>query len=231
MSTDRKLAWLGLIVGLIALIPVFHDLPMVFSITLVVALVLVGSYLIYSEWSLTRTAATTLILEKKITIHDANGVSATLNRTQKMKVNHAWLGEIWFRNMVADGAYGPVTIDGREASETTQMGCLRSYVKRFNPPLSRGTVTEVKLTCDVSDSFPAREEGLLHEVAQDTRLLILKVELPATRVCQRAALYLEAAGEPARELKKPEVSHDCRTITSIVKLPRTGYTYHLHWHW
>lgn len=231
MSTDRKLAWLGLLVGLIGLIPVLHEASFKLSTLLVLLLVAVGSYLVYSEWQVTRSAMTTLELEKKVVIHDAGGTNSTLTRRQKIRANYAFLGEIWFRNMVTDGSFGPVTIDGVPPAMITRMGCLLSYSKRFTPPLSRGTVCEVRLTCDVADSFPSTEEGLLHEVAQDTRLLYLKVELPSARVCKTAALYLEAAGEPARELEKPEISFDRRLITSTIKMPITGYTYHLHWTW
>ena len=231
MSTDRKLAWLGLLVGLIGLIPVLHEASFKLSTLLVLVLVVVGGYLVYSEWQVTRSAMTTLALEKKVIIHDAGGVSSTLIRVQKIRANYAFLPEIWFRNMVTDGSFGPVTIDGAPPSDTTTMGCLISYAKRFNPPLSRGTIRDVRLECNVANSFPATEEGLLHEVAQDTRVLHLKVELPASRTCKTAALLLEAAGEPARELEKPEISSDRRFITSTVKMPITGYTYHLHWTW
>lgn len=231
MTVDRKLAWAGLIVGIAALIPAFGTVGWALALPLLLVLFGAGGYLVYSEWSNTRTAVTVLSLEKKVVILDGTGRQANLVRTQKIRVNQGWLHEYWFRNMVTDGNFGPFTIDGDPPSQTTRLGCLVSHGKRFDRPLGKGAVRELRLECVVQDAFLSKEEGLLHDVAQDTRLLILKVELPATRVCQEAGLLLEAAGEPSQELEKPEISSDRRTITACVSRPRVGFTYDLHWKW
>jgi hypothetical protein len=231
VSTDRKIAWISLLVGVIALIPLFHEPDWKWPALLAVVVVAAGGYLVFNEWKFSRTAMTTIEVKKRVKIHDNAGVASTLTRTQKVRINYAWVGEIWFRNMVTDGSFGPVTIDGAPPSGTTTMGCLTSYYKTFNPPLSKGTIKEVRFECTVANSFPASEEGLLHEVVQGTQMLILEVELPPNRPCLSAQLLLEAGGEPARKLEDPKISDDRRTITSEIKVPHTGYTYHLHWTW
>jgi hypothetical protein len=189
----------------------------------------VGGYLVYSEWNPTRTAMTTLTLTKRVVIHDREGKTSTLYRIQKVRANDRWVEEIWFRDMVTDGSFGPVKIDGEIQREVTRLGCLRSYSKKIN--LARGKTREVKLECSVSDAFPSSEEGLLHEVGQGTECLVLEVELPADRVCLLAQLTLDAAGETARILQEPEISTDRRTICSAIKNPKTGFTYNLSWTW
>lgn len=231
MSIDRKLAWGGLLVGLAGLIPTFKEAGWAWALPLTIALLVIGSYLSYSEWSTTRTAVTVLSLEKRVIIHDVEGRRADLIRTQKIRVNQGWLHEYWFRNLVGDGSFGPFTIDGEPPSQSVKLGCLVSYAKRFERPLSKGTVCDLKLETTGQDCFTSKHEGLLHDCAQDTRLLILKVELPANRVCREASLLLEAAGEPSRKLEKPEVSADYRTITATVKNPKAGFTYSLYWEW
>lgn len=231
MSFDRKLAWGGLLLGIAGLVPALKEAGWVWALALVVVLLLVGGYLVYSEWNSTRTAVSVLSLEKKVVIHDRDGRNADLIRTQKIRVNQGWLHEYWFRNMVTDGAFGPFTIDSEAPAQSTKLGCLVSYAKRFKQPLARGTVRELRLETTARDSFLESHEALLHDCAQDTRLLILKVELPADRVCKEAGLLLEAAGEPSKELEKPEVSGDLRTITATIKNPKTGFTYDLHWKW
>ena len=217
MSTDRKLAWAGLALGIVGLIPLFKEQAWGWTLAVLLAMLLVGGYLVYSEWSSTRTAVTILSLRKKAVIHDIQGKTARLERVQKIRVNYGWLSEYWFRNMVTDGSFGPFTIDGDPPAQTEKLGCLVSYSKRFDKPLSRGTVRDLRLECDVQDCFLSKDEGLLHDVAQDTRLLILEVELPANRLCQDARLVLEAAGEPSSELEKPEVSADHRTISATMQ--------------
>jgi hypothetical protein len=231
MSLDRKLAWAGLLLGIAALVPALKEAGWAWALLLVVFLLAVGGYLVYSEWSSTRTAVTVLSLEKKVVIRDREGINADLIRTQKIRVNQGWLHEYWFRNMVADGAFGPFTIDGEPPAQESRLGCLVSYSKRFHRPLAKGTVREVKLECTARDCFRERHEGLLHDCAQDTKLLILKVELPADRLCREAGLLLEAAGEPSKELEKPDISGDFRTITATVNNPKPGFTYNLHWKW
>lgn len=231
VSNDRKIAWVALLIGVVGLIPIFRESNWKWSALVVLIVALIGAYLIYTEWRFTRSAITTLSLKKHVVISDIGGTKAKLIRTQTVRANYAFVNETWFRNMVTDGNFGPVTIDGESPSRVATMGCLTSYMKMFNPPLSRGMKKEVRLECDVSNSFPASEEGLLHEVAQDTRHLILEVQLPKERVCKTAQLLLEAAGEPARKLDDPEISDDRCTIRSTIKMPHTGYTYHLHWTW
>lgn len=231
MSVDRRLAWIGLFVGIAGLIPALKETGWGWALALTVVLMAIGGYLVYSEWSSTRTAVTVLSLEKKVVIHDKNGARATLTRVQKIRVNQGWLQEYWFRNMVADGSFGPFMIDGQEPAQSAKLGCLVSHAKRFDRPLSKGTEREIRLECDVQGCFTANQEGLLHDVAQDTRVLVLKVELPADRVCRERRLLVEAAGEPDKELETPELSGDHRTITATIKRPKTGFTYHLYWTW
>jgi hypothetical protein len=231
MTTDRKLAWAALLVGIIALLPLFKENNWQWTLLLTLAVLAVGTYLVYTEWRFTRSAFTTLTIRKKVVIRDIHGTDSSLVRTQMIRANYNFVSEIWFRNMVTDGNFGPFKIDGEDPARTTRMGCLVSHSKIFNPPLSRGAVREVKLECDVKDSFPDHVEGLLHEVAQDTRCLILEVNLPAGRICKTAQVLLEAAGEPAKRLEDPEISDDRRTLTSTIKRPMTGFTYHLSWTW
>jgi hypothetical protein len=231
MSVDRKLAWVGLAVGIAGLIPIFKEAGSAWALAVLLLLLAVGGYLIYSEWSNTRTAVSILSVEKKAEIFDAAGKRALLKRTQKIRVNQGWLHDYWFRNLVGDGQFGQFTIDGEPPSQTAKLGCLVSLAKHFDHPLSKGTVRDLRLECEAYDCFPDKEEGLLHDVAQDTRLLVLKVELPANRTCKESHLLLEAAGEPTKELGAPEISSDRRTITATVKRPRTGFSYHLQWTW
>ena len=98
MSVERKLAWGGLLVGLVSLIPLFRE-SLGLSITLVIVLIAVASYLIYSEYCVTRTAMTTVELEKKLVIHDRDGKKATLTRNSECEPTLAWFmksgSEIW----------------------------------------------------------------------------------------------------------------------------------------
>jgi len=231
LTTDRKIAWAGLLIGIVALFPLFKEAGWQWTLLLTLAVFAAGSYLVYTEWRFTRSAFTTLTIQKKVVIRDIHGADASLVRTQKIRANYNFVSEIWFRNMVADGNFGPVKIDGEDPARTTRMGCLASHAKIFNPPLSRGAVREVRLECDVKDSFPDRVEGLLHEVAQDTRLLILEVNMPEGRTCKTAQVLLESAGEPAKRLEDPEISDDRRKMIAKIKRPMTGFTYHLSWTW
>jgi len=77
----------------------------------------------------------------------------------------------------------------------------------------------------------ANKEGMSHDVAQDTKLLVFKVILPAGRPCLSATMIREAGGEPNEPLDHPNISHDRLTIDCEIKNPRTGYTYNLEWEW
>ena len=230
MTTDRKLAWIGLFLGLAGILPLFKDAPIAASLVLML-LAAVAGYLSFEEYRGTRTTITTLSVRKVLTVHDAAGKDATYRNEQKVRINFGPVSEIWFRNMVSDGCYSNITINGNHPTGQEAMGCLISYSKRFNPPLFRGQVKEVALECTVTDAFTAKDEGLSHEVTQNTRLLTLEVNLPRARPCLNASLCLEAGGEPAKLLSPPEISEDRCQIKTTVKAPKAGYCYNLQWNW
>ncbi|MBT9332477.1 hypothetical protein [Paracidobacterium acidisoli] len=230
MSTDRKLAWAALILGVAGLIPLIHEsarTATAVALVILIAVIALG----FIEWKMNRTVLTTTCLAKKVILKDSSGRAAVLRRTQTVRVNFGSVDQLWFRNMVADGQLGPVRIDGCAPSQITSMGCLQSYAIHLKPALNRGDERTITLECEVYDSFLDDHEGLLHEVALDTRKVELEVELPENRPCRNASLMLEAGGEPARTLEKPLIYNGGRCIRSVIKNPKTGFTYHLHWDW
>jgi hypothetical protein len=66
---------------------IFKEVGWGWTFTVILILLCIGVYLVYSEWSSTRTAVTVLSLEKKVVICDTQGKIAQLERQHKIRVN------------------------------------------------------------------------------------------------------------------------------------------------
>lgn len=234
MSTDRRIAWFGIGLSLLGLIPIFRDA----SLQLIVAYCLLfGALLAFFLYAAFRTSGpqyATLFLEKKLTIHEKDGSKASLERKQKIRVRYGSIQEVWCRSIYADGAVDNFQVDGVDVPAHDQLwsGPIVDLRKRFPEAIfSNHEAPEVVWTYDLHNSFPDKHEALDHEVTPGTQEVQLKVILPADRICKNAAMHELIAGDAVGQLDDPVISVDRRTITSTVKAPKNGHTLRLNWDW
>jgi hypothetical protein len=227
------LAWVGVGIGILGLIPIFGgasvQLRIAYASALILLLVLftvlyrIGRGPQYSTISMTKT----------LTFTEGNGNRATLVREQKIKVNYGSMREIWCRNIVADGRIADVQIDGVPLQDDDQewLGCLLDIRKRFLRTLYRGDQESVVWSYDLIDSFPKQQEFIDHDVTPGTQLLELIVELRGDKLCRATRLEEKVAGEPSKQLKNPEILMNGTRIRAIVRSPKEGRTIRLSWQW
>jgi hypothetical protein len=231
MSTDRILAWVGVAIGILGLIPIFLDSSMQLRLAyaVVLTLLLVLFAVLYRSGRGPQYA--TLSMKKTLEIVEADGSLAWMRREQRIRVNYGQLSEIWCRNIVADGSIHSLLIDNCPPDDEKRMGCLLSICKRFDNPLFRGQEKTIIWTYELRNSFSARTEVLDHDVKQATRYLELTVVLPVSRPCRGASLHELIAGDPDKLLPNPVIDMHGTVLKAILKHPEKGRTIRLTWEW
>jgi hypothetical protein len=231
MSTDRILAWVGLAIGILGLIPIFRDSSLQLTIAYVVVLTLLVILFAFLYRSGRGPQYATLSMRKTLEIVEADGSLARMRREQRIRVNYGQLSEIWCRNIVADGSIQNLLIDNNPPDDEKRMGCLLSICKRFETPLFRGQEKTIVWTYELRNSFLARTEVLDHDVKQATRYLELTVVLPASRPCCGASMHELIAGDPEKLLPNPTIDMHGTILKAILKRPEKGRTIRLTWEW
>jgi hypothetical protein len=231
LNTDRLLAWVGVVIGILGLIPIFRDsavqFQLVYGVTLCVLLVLF--VVLY------RTGRgpqyETLSIRKTLEIVTADGSFARMRREQRIRVRYGQLSEIWCRNIVADGSIRNLLIDDSPPDDAKTLGCLLSICKRFRAPIFRNQQIDIVWSYELHQAFLAKSERLEHDVTPGTHLLELVVILPKARPSLGASLHELVAGEPAQPLDNPTVGQRSTVLKSTVKRPKEGRTVCLSWEW
>lgn len=180
LNTDRLLGIVGVVIGLLGLIPIFRDANAQEGILYCIALFLLLSLFIVLFRSGKGPQYSTTAMRKTLEFKSPDGAKATLTRDQSIRVNYGSMDEIWCRNIVADGKIENVRVDGESPlpEDRQALGCLLDVRKRFGTTLYRGQETTVCWTHDLVDSFPGRREFVDHDVTPATHLLELVVALP-----------------------------------------------------
>lgn len=234
MNTDRSLALIGVVIGLLGLIPIYRDSKtqeqILYSVSLFLLLLLFA--VLYRSGRGPQYSTT--MMRKTLKFQTPEATRATFTRDQTIRVNYGSMDEIWCRNIVADGKIENVRVDdqipGSEDKQT--LGCLLDVRKRFGVTLYRGQTTTVCWTHDLIDSFPDQREFIDHDVTPATNFLELVVELPqGTRKFHEAALEERVAGEPSRSLGSPAIEQNGLHLRATIKKPHPGRTIRMSWSW
>jgi hypothetical protein len=233
LSADRILAWLGLTIGLLGLIPIFRDSSAQLRLAYCFALLLLLILFAVLYRSGRGPQYSTLSMRKTLVLKASDGSHAELLREQKIRVNFSSMSEIWCRNIVADGSIANLRIDGVALQDVDQewLGCLLDIRKRFLRTLYRGDEESVLWSYDLINSFPKQKEFIDHDVTPGTQLLELVVELPEQRPCREARLEEKVAGEPSKQLKDPEILRSGTLVRATIRAPKEGRTIRLSWQW
>jgi hypothetical protein len=233
VSTDRKLAWLGIGLSLLGLIPIFRDANTQLIVAYCLLFVALTGAFVYVALRTSGPQFTTILIKKILTIEDRAGATASLVREHTFRVNYGSIQEIWCRGIYADGTMDAFKVDGKDVppSDRVSEGATLALRKRFPDPIFSDHEERAMWSYIVHDSFPAEQEALDHEVIPGTKLVELTVILPADRTCIAATTHIYAGGEAVGQEPDPEVSPDRRTITAKVKSPKSGHTVRLGWKW
>lgn len=231
MSTDRILAWVGVAIGILGLIPIFRDSSLQLRVAYAVILLLLLVLFTFLYRSGRGPQYATRSMTKTLKIVESDGSLARMSREQRIRVNYGQLGEIWCRNIVADGSIQNLLIDNNPPDDEKKMGCLLSICKRFTTPLFRGQEASILWTYDLRDAFTEKNERIEHDVTPGTYYLELIVELPDSRPCRSATLHESVSGEPARLLPDPAIELHGTVLKAVVKRPSEGHTICLSWEW
>jgi hypothetical protein len=229
MNVDRVLAIVGIAIGIPGFLLLFISDQWVHGVLVLLLVCALAAWWFYARWRDNLPVFTVLELTKRLTIISADGRSASLARSQKVRINHKGITEWWCRQISADGTVTNITIDQLPPDVTTSTGGTIQVCRRFQYPKQRGEEWESTLTYNIADSFTKPHEELIHMVAFRTKKLVLEVELP--RNCTHADLRFTFGGEQGEKLSDPELSNNNRTITATIKRPRIGAQYHLGWEW
>jgi hypothetical protein len=233
-NTDRALAVVGIVIGLLGLIPIFRESSNQLRVSYVAALALLFAvfYVLYKSGRGPQYSTTSMKKHLRFVTND--GTRATFTREQTIMINFGCMDEIWCRNIVADGSIQNVQVDGQTPLQEDQqhLGCLLDVRKRFGGTLYKGQTATVCWSHDLVDSFPDRREFIDHDVTPATKLLDLTVELPAgQRKFSKVKLEERVAGEPSRNLEAPAVEQNGTIIRAKIKSPHPGRTIRLSWEW
>lgn len=233
-NTDRSLAVVGTVIGLLGLVPILLDANIQLRTLYVIALVLllVVFYILYRSGRGPQYSTT--MMRKHLRFLCENGAKATFIREQTIRINYGSMNEIWCRNIVADGVIENVRVDGLapSAEDQQRLGCLLDVKKVFTSTLYKGQTATVCWSHDLIDSFPDRREFIDHDVTPATRFLELVVELPGgERKFENPTLEERVAGEPSRGLQPPSLEQNGTILRAKIKSPHPGRTIRLSWEW
>jgi hypothetical protein len=237
MSTDRKIAWLGIGLSALGLVPIFRDAKTQLIVAYCVAFLAVLAFFLYTVYRTSGPQYTTTSLKKELTIHDKDATLASLRREHRIHVNYGSIAEIWCRSIYGNGTPDSTVdnfkVDGKPVPAQDQLlsGNEVDLRMRFSEPVFSGHETTVVWGYDLHKSFPEKHEALEHTVTPGTREVELIVHLPADRLCVKAALHVVVGGETVNQLEDPEISEERKTLHSRVKSPKSGHTLRLSWDW
>jgi len=233
MSTDRKIAWLGILLSCLGLIPIFRDSNSQVIIAYCAAFLSLVALFLYAVFRTSGPQFTTISLKKVLKIEDKDGRIAHLDREQCIRVNYGSISEVWCREIYADGSIDSFEVDGEQiqAFDQNWNGPVVDLRKRFSEAVFSNHAATVTWRYQLHNSFPAKHEALDHEVTPGTAMVELIVLLPADRTCIRSSLHLLAGGEPVGQLDDPEIRSDRRQIRALVKSPKSGHKLRLSWDW
>lgn len=235
-TTDRKIAWFGIGLSALALIPIFRDSNIQLISAYSIAFFALLAVFVVSVFRTSGPQFTTTSIIKTLTIHDAAGARASLKREQRIRVNYGSISELWCRNVYTEkgGTADLFKIDDKAVPgfDLVNNGPYVDIRKRFAEPVFEGHEATAVWEYEVYNSFPATHESLEHEVIVGTQWITLIVHLPVDRICLRTSLHLTAGGDAVDQLEDPTVSPDRKTITSgPLKSPKAGHTLRLSWDW
>lgn len=233
-NTDRTLAVLGAVIGLLGLIPIFRDANRQERILYCVALLLLSALFLVLYRAGRGPQYSTIKMRKTLEFQTPDAARATFTRDQKIRVNYGSMDEIWCRNIVADGRIENVRVDGDSPTtdDMQTLGCLLDVRKRFPVTLYRGREVTVCWTHDLINSFPDSREFIDHDVTPATIVLELIVTLPnGPRKFHDVALEERVAGEPSRSLGSPAIEQNGLHLRATIKRPHPGRTIRLSWGW
>lgn len=174
---------------------------------------------------------TILEVEKILTVHDADGHRASLQRNQKAKANHHGVTEFWCRNISADGSIENILIDNQLPHEQKKGAGEIQVCKHFAQALTRGQQFNTSLYYEMVDSFRSNPEILIHIVESKTRKVRLIVHLPQSRPCRSAKAFSCFGGHVCKILPPPNITDMGCKIEVILNKPEIGAEYCLEWDW
>ncbi len=227
----RFIGWAGLVIGLLSLIPVFLPAPM--QVKMLVALVLALLVIAAAILILANRGPNyrTVLLKSSLSISDKEGKLAKLRREQTIRSRIASLEGIWWHDIVFNGDISNPTANGQPPAQTKEMGKTVSYYCALKPPVSRGEARDIVWTIDFHDAVKEKSESLLQDIIPWTDKVILEVSFPADRPCRNPTLHLQVAGTFVRNLSKPKMTPDGRSLVAEIRKPKAGYVYSLNWEW
>lgn len=225
LNTDRLYALVGLILGVPGAVLLFLSEQVAIGVLVTTICVLL---LIIWYWQ-KKPPFTILSIEKILTIHDEKGSNATLVRHQKTRANHKGLTEFWCRNISADGSISNILINGEKPHESKQEAGDTHACYRFKKPKKAEDIFNVDISYDLTNSFHATTETLIHTVSTETKNLKLIAEFPKQRTAKSARVDLRYGGETNKELPPPLISGN--KIEAEIKRPLLGAEYCLEWDW
>jgi hypothetical protein len=233
MSADRKIAWFGIGLSVLGLLPIFRDANTQLIVAYCLLFLALIAFFIYAAYRTSGPQFSTVSLKKVLTIQDKGGVLANLTREQRIRVNYGSIAEIWCRSIYADGSIDNFKVDGAvvPAYDQSWFGPIVDLRKRFTEAIFDGHETTVAWTYDLHNSFPDKHEALDHDVTPGTKEVELTVHLPSDRPCVKASLHVLAGGDPVSQLDDPEISEDRKTLRARMKSPKSGHTLRLSWDW
>jgi hypothetical protein len=233
MSTDRKIAWFGIGLALLGLIPIFRDANMQLRVAYCAAFLFLVAFFLYAAYRTSGPQISANLIKKKLIIDDQGGKLAHVEQKRTIRVNYGSIQDTWLPEITTDGRPDNFTVDGVAVTECDQIP-RDSYVslrKRLPEAIfSNHEITEV-WNYDLHDSFPDKHEAFDHVVTRKNKDVELTVILPANRPCIRAYVHLLVGDDPVGQLDDPEVSTDKRTIEARFKSPKSGHTLRLSWDW
>lgn len=229
--TEYAAVWIT-VAGLIGLIWSFN-LTNGFQVVASLAIFTVGAVLIGVRVLQSKTVEYTIVkMEKTLVLHDTKGEQATLTRSSWEIAGSEGLGEIWFRNIAADGKILNVKIDGEPAQEginiVHQTGL--THIRKVLPrPLNKGEEIQTIISYDLVYSFLKPTEALIHVVNYKTKRIKLLVQFPNERPF-RSAEFVEVFGgtKPITIGRFPVGGIELVAEAENVHL---GAHYELRWNW
>lgn len=229
MSKGDLLAWIGILIGLPGFLLLFFSQHVVIASLLVA----IGAGMLWVRWYINQPEFTLLLVEKILTINDVEGRTAVLLRCQEGVANQKGLTEFWCRNISADGPITNIRLDDRPPHEVKREAGDTQVCKRFNRALEHGEQFSMKLSYDLTDSFPKSTEGMIHVVECKTKRLKMVVTLPGGRPATAARASLRYGGNPHMRLPQPRLTGQTtgERIEMEIKSPRLGAEYCLEWDW
>ncbi len=231
MNTDRMLAWAGLVIGLLGLIPIFRDTSVQIRVAYLIALALLLVVFALPVFTARGLNYKTLLARKVVTIQDTGGTQAEISSEQTIRVRYGSLNGIWWNGLTADGTFSDPKANGQPPTQTKRLGTTLSYYFEFKPPLSRGETKTVVWSIKARDSFTNTNEAILHDTTPWTKKLEMEVYLPEGRPAKNPKLHVEVAGIYTDTLEDPENIGNGRRLVAVVNRPKKGHTYSLDWEW